>query len=358
MGRFQVGATIARTCVAVAFVHAAAAGPPAAKDPGGSVIFRLEIPKRLLYVGESIPVDIEVGARAGLDASLDSPPTLRGDAFTLGPLDAEPEHDERVIGGKLCLLLVWHTVLSAVKPGTFELRIEAPLTVRLLSAQRPEPSFVDESAAEGPFADPAFQSLFPVATEKAVMASSAALRIEVRALPLQDRPPGFSGAVGHFAVTSEVSQSTAMAGDPLLLRLRVHGVGGFDRVTTPMVTRDAEWRAYQPRATFKPGDKAGFRGDKTFEQPVIARRPGTQHLPSLDFSYFDPDAGRYEVAHAPAITVRVVPGVLALRADHLTGPASAASLLPLYYRPGFLWATGGVALVFMAAWFGLGRRFS
>ena len=76
---------------------------------------------------------------------------------------------------------------------------------------------------------------------------------------------------------------------------------------------DAEWRAYQPRATFKPGDKAGFRGDKTFEQPVIARRPGTQHLPSLDFSYFDPDAGRYEVAHAPAITVRVVQGVLALR---------------------------------------------
>jgi hypothetical protein len=353
--------------VMVAATAASAKTPPDSTgmtSPDDSLFVRLQVQKRDLFVGETIPVDIQIGARIGVDASLDSPPTLQGDAFTLGALASEPEHEEKVIDGKLCSLLVWHTVLSAVKPGSFALTIAAPLTMRMRMSQNAEPSFVDESEATDPFTDPAFQSLFKLTTEKTVVASSEPMDFKVLALPMTGRPPAFSGAVGHFSVSSEVSKKSATAGDPLVLRMHVRGTGSFDRVNSAMLTHAAEWKPYQPTARFKPGDRAGYRGDKTFEQPIVATRPGLQQLPELEFVYFDPDSQRYEVARTVAISVDVSGPImqasdpsngheatlaLLLHGDH-SEKSAPRSLVPLYYRPAFLFLPLCLIASFMAAW--------
>jgi len=45
---------------------------------GGAAFVRLVIPTRAVYVGESVPVDIEVGLRPGIVTSLNGLPTLSG----------------------------------------------------------------------------------------------------------------------------------------------------------------------------------------------------------------------------------------------------------------------------------------
>src|SRR5450432_457533 len=52
----------------------------------GSAYVRLSIPKREVYIGESVPVEMEVGMRSGFVSSLNGLPKLTGDNFTLNNL--------------------------------------------------------------------------------------------------------------------------------------------------------------------------------------------------------------------------------------------------------------------------------
>jgi hypothetical protein len=201
------------------------------------------------------------------------------------------------------------------------------------------------------------------------------------ALPTQNRPEGFTGAVGHFKVSSELSAASTTVGDPLTLRLHVSGAGNFDRVRSAMLGSVDDWKTYPPTATFTAADATGYRGEKVFEQAVIAREPGTKILPGLAFSYFDPDAGRYETALTPPVNVTVMADVAGkaaanslaqnvgagtapavpfvspgLRPDHADTGNSVASLVPRYFQPPFLAVPSALALAFIAAWFWLRRR--
>ncbi|HZM05195.1 MAG TPA: BatD family protein, partial [Candidatus Saccharimonadales bacterium] len=124
----------------------------------GSAFARLRLPHRALFVGESVPVEIQVGVRPGLVASLDGLPTLNGDDFTLNKLPAKPEQTQEIIEGIPYTVLTWHSILAAVKAGDFSLSVETPLTVRMRTApQRPRMpgGFFDDA-----FDDPFFQSFF------------------------------------------------------------------------------------------------------------------------------------------------------------------------------------------------------
>jgi hypothetical protein len=338
----------------------------------GSAFMRLSLPKREIYVGESVPVEIEVGMRAGFVTSLNGLPTLTGGDFTFNSLSRQPERVEKVIDGKPFTLMTWHSVLAAVKPGTFSLIVEAPLTVKI----RTQPQ--RESLLDDLLGDPFLQNFFGATVTKDINVSSQPSEVTVLALPAEGRPADFSGAVGSFKIASDISSPKAEAGDPLTLRMRVTGSGNFDRVDTAMLEHVDQWRTYPPKSSFTPSDALGYKGEKVFEQPVIASKPGAQTLPGLAFSYFDPSTRRYETARAPPLSVAIspsladstqkAPGVAAgappapagplqsgLRPDHAAAASSVNSLIPLYLQPRFLAIPSLLALMFAAGWVGTRR---
>jgi hypothetical protein len=273
----------------------------------GAAFVRLRLAKHELYVGEMVPVDIQVGARDGMVASLNGPPTLNGDAFTLSKLPENPARAEEIVDGKPFIVFTWHTALVAVKPGTLSLTMDTPLTVRVRTPGRPDGGFFSGSGFEDLFNDPAFQNFFGASTQRDVTVSSAPETFTVLPLPTDGRPPDFTGAVGKFAVSSELSQDKAGEGDPITLRMRVTGEGDFDRVSSSMLQDADGWKAYTPTASFKPADQIGYRGEKLFEQPLISLQPGTRTVPEVHFSWFDPSTRRYEEAHTDAMTVAIAP---------------------------------------------------
>jgi hypothetical protein len=141
------------------------------------------------------------------------------------------------------------------------------------------------------------------------------------------------------------------------------------------------WKSYAPTSTFNSEDDIGYRGEKTFEQPVISTQAGAQVLPALQFSWFDPSTRHYETARTASLSASIVPlsdgaqsartspppanvakaaardipadGLLANHADTGAGPQS---LMPDYYRPGYLAAPSGLALAFLGAWAWTRRR--
>jgi hypothetical protein len=362
-----------------------ASGPMAAGrtelNADGSAFVRLRLAKHELYVGETIPVDIEVGMREGFVASVNGLPALNGDEFTLNQLSSKPQRTEEMIDGKPFTVLTWHSALAAVKPGTFSLTVQTPLTVRMRTRLRPDAGAFGEADLDDSFNDPMFQNFFGASTEKEIAVTSKPAEFSVLALPTRDRPSDFSGAVGHFTVSSDLSEDKAAAGDPVMLRLHISGSGNFDRVGSPMLQDVPNWKTYTPTAKFQPADSLGFRGVKTLEQPVIAMQPGAQSLPALHFSWFDPGTRQYVQAHTLPLPVAIAPAPRensvarqpgsptgprgsppndyrgdGLRADHVIDVRGTASLTPHYYQREYLGVPSALMLAFSGAWFWLRRR--
>jgi hypothetical protein len=339
----------------------------------GSAYVRLSLPKRELYVGESVPVEIEIGMRSGFVSSLNGPPKLTGDDLVLDKLSRQPERSEKLINGETFVLLTWRSVLAVIKPGTFAVTAQAPLTIKIRTRPKRDTQLDDR------FGDPFWQNLFGTTIPKDIDVVSPSQEVKVLELPTEGRPADFHGAIGTFSITSDISPSKSDAGDPMTLRMRITGTGSFDRVDSSMLDRLDQWKTYPPKSSFNTSDPIGLSGMKTFEQPVIALKPGAQTLPALSFSYFDPNARKYEIARSAPLNVTISPSQAdstltasqvaagaapkpannsaeALRADHPEGQKLSRSLVPLYLQPGFLAVPSLLVLAFSAAWVAASRR--
>lgn len=342
----------------------------------GNAFIRMNLPKRDVYVGESIPVDIEVGMRDGIVTSLNGLPTLTGSEFTLNNLSRQPERAQKLVDGQPYTVMTWHSALAPVKPGTFTLSVDSPITLRVRT--RPQ----RDTTIDDLLGDPFMQNFFGTTVAKELTITSPPVDLKVLALP-DGRPRDFSGAVGTFKITSELSATTAAAGDPLTLKMHVTGSGNFDRVDTGMLEHVDQWKTYPPKSTFKASDSIGYKGEKIFEQPLIASLPGTHTLPPLTFNYFDPNTRSYETAHAAPLNVTISPaladtalgtqgatgandpnaharpdtatnaanaGSNGLRPDHAVTDSSPRSLVPLYLQPRFHVLSSLLALALAGAW--------
>ena len=179
----------------------ATAPPPKGVElkAGGAAFVHLVIPRHEVYVGESVPVDIEVGVRPGIVTSLNGLPTLNGGEFTLNNLSRQPERRDKVIEGSSFLVMTWHSVLAAVKPGDFSLSVDTPLTVKINTRSPEDMAFA--AWLGGPF----LQSMYNGIAPKEVTITSPSSELKVLPLPTEGRPKDFSGAVGDFQVSSDVS---------------------------------------------------------------------------------------------------------------------------------------------------------
>jgi hypothetical protein len=210
-------------------------------------------------------------------------------------------------------------------------------------------------------------------THKDITIASATSKLKVLSLPTQGRPKDFSGAVGDFQVSSDTSATRVVVGDPLTLHLRISGVGNFDRVDSTMFDHLDHWKTYPPKSSFTPSDTAGTKGEKVFEQPLIAALPGEQSIPALEFTYFNPGTERYERVRTQPIRVTVsrsladssldaplaahdANGAAAsrfargLRPDRAQPQTSVSELRPLYFQASFLTVPATLVLILAGSW--------
>ena len=132
--------------------------------------------------------------------------------------------------------------------------------------------------------------------------------------PIAGRPPEYQGAVGELTIAADLDTTQARVGDPLLLRVRVEGIGNVKLLPRPSLR--------VPWATVVPADERvtvstnrdTVRGAKEFDWVLTPTRPGMRTLPPVRYWYFDPWTESYRMAVAEPDSVLVAPGALA-RAD-------------------------------------------
>jgi oxygen tolerance protein BatD len=335
------------------------------------VVFQLNLPKRDFYVGELVPAELKVYLREGLNISEIFTPTLSGNAFTIGKLNNKPDNQEgQIIGGRRFIVLTWNTTIAPVQVGEYPLNSQ--MDVIVVEQVRRRSPFGNSD----PFDDPFFDRFFGGTQQKKVTLKSKDTQVKTLSLPQENKPANFNGAIGEFEMTTDASPREVTAGDPVTLKTIVAGVGNFDRVKAPEIGKGQGFKTYSPSSKFEPFDPAGLGGRKIFEQMVIPQNPGIKSIPRIEFSYFNPDTGKYVTTASNEIPLKVAPagpsagkssstaaspaGFTASDSEvvpsKLQRGAVSSSLEPVALRPWF-WGLQMLPLVgLIAAWIVVRRR--
>lgn len=172
------------------------------------------------------------------------------------------------------------------------------------------------------YALPASSSYFSREEHFVVRAESA--HLVVKPLPIEGRPPGFSGAVGVLTVTSRIDTASARVGDPVLFTLRVQGIANVKLLPRPVIEMD--WASAVPATERVRVDSTGalVRGHKEFDWILTPTREGPVTLPSFTYDYFDPYKAAYATATTVPVALGVAAGVLAI-----AEVGESAALMPL-----------------------------
>lgn len=304
------------------------------------------------YVGEIAPVRIRAWLPENSQAQLRSGIQPEGKAFTLHNVSSRPQQSTEIKDGKRYTVVTWYGGMSATKAGSYPASLSVDATVAVRDTSAPRPRQRRGGPLDDPFFDSILNNMHAPMIQKDVTLKSDDQEIEVRPLPVEGRPEGFTGAVGDFKFEQVEIPNEWVAGEPQQIGARLGGSGNFALMRAPQVLPPDAWRTYPGKDQFAAGDEASFSGNKTFQFSAVPRKAGEQEL-SLAFSFFDPGEGIYKTVTSPvkqiqvsgADLVEIEPDPVAAvepvkPGDQLVAqkpaPGPVRSLEPFLARPGFV----------------------
>jgi oxygen tolerance protein BatD len=285
------------------------AGQPT--DPDKPYFAELVVPKDSAYVGEQIPIELRFYFNQRMQYQpypQGQYPLIEGEGFVTKKY-LEPTEKQLESNGRIYHVVVYKTGLTGVKPGKLELQSATQsFLISSTFGQRNAPGFIDPMEN--------FQ-------QQVVDVKTNGASIDIKPLPTAGRPSTFSGTVGDFTLATSAQPTKARAGDPVTLKIEIKGLGNFDRIEPPALSNTEGWRTYQPSEETQALDDLGLSAIKTFSFPLIAaKRVGS--LPTVEFSYFDPNAEKYVTLKSSPINMEIDGDQLPDMAASPVGPAASS----------------------------------
>jgi len=230
-----------------------------------------------------------------------------------------------------------------------------------------------------PFFDDFFRGAF--AERRPFALRSEPITLTVKPLPREGRPEDFRGAVGQFELEASAAPEKVRAGDPVTVTMMISGRGNLDSVAVPEIPAGDEFQTYAPEVETRKDVRNGrIGGEKIFKQVLIPLTAEVEELPSVSFSFFDPERGEYRTLSRPpmAIEVEAAPDRETLRlVEEARGRAGGEEIrllsrdilhiksdpgrlsprgYPYYRRPLFWGGALALPLILLAAWGVVARK--
>lgn len=119
--------------------------------------------------------------------------------------------------------------------------------------------------------------------------------LTVQVDPLPTKPTGFSGGVGKFNISAQLTKKEVKAGDPVTLRVVVGGNGNLKLVKQPEVNFPNDFDKYDAKVTDKTKlTSTGVGGNMIYDFLFVPRNQGTYTIPAVSFTYYDTDLNAYK----------------------------------------------------------------
>ncbi len=288
------------------------------------------------YVGQALLYTVRLGT--SLRAS--SP---QWDIEDFGGLIQEtsvkPEQSEstQVIGGRTYQIYDLRIPLFTLKAGSYtvpEAGARLDVAVESRSGRGSNPFSGDPFFRNSPFG--------MTGPTEARRLTLRPVKVEVKPLP-PGAPPGFSGLVGRFSLSSRLSAEEIPLGESVTLTLKIEGQGNLSAARLELPPGEA-FKVYEDQpVTQLYLEGTGLGGVTEFKKAVVPVQEGQMEIPSLTLSWFDPDARTYRKTTVGPWSLKVTPGAPGaaqtvrspgLRVDQKKVEVLKDDILPIHTRAG------------------------
>lgn len=174
-----------------------------------------------------------------------------------------------------------------------------------------EPARFDASIAKAMQVDDPFEAFFNGGARYAEIRKTITTpRIQVTVDPLPaGKPADYSGGVGSFTLSSDISSTNVRTNDAITLKLIISGTGNMKLISTPEVSFPADFEVYDPKTDNQLRlTNDGLSGNITIEYLAIPRNAGDFRIPAVSLSYFDIKSRTYRTLTTPDYNIHVEKG--------------------------------------------------
>ena len=262
--------------------------PPGTQNARESQRLMVELPPGDLYVGQTfnarvIAPDPGDGTLQGL-----SQVQVNSDAFLADAGIYRVSRAPVTRNGRTFLGLIHEISITPIREGTNTLTAQGhAMYMRVLAGQPLQPGS-------------------PIQANQLLEADP--ITVMVKGLPRDGELPGFTGAIGVFALDPpRLSTNEVRAGDPLTLSVTVRGQGNIGRLIPPRMATLREWQAFPPSPDPSPPYVIQQRGTYGFSYTLIPLSDRLKSTPAIPFSYFDPKKVAYVNLTIPPVPLTVKP---------------------------------------------------
>ena len=254
-----------------------------------------------LYIGQTTTLQLKLYIATNVRLSSLSSFDRSADGFTISELPGSQETSE-IFNGRSYRVLNSTLSITPIQTGPQDLNFQCTVSASLPGQNNRSR---DPLGGRG-FGSSLFDDFFT--RSERLNLKTKPKTVEVLALPTNDEPASFTGAIGDFAMQVYTDRNQTKEGEPIMLSVEISGSGNFDRINGPTIPETAQWRSYEPESNFQSrSGGSALLGTKRFDYVMIPKQAGTLEIPEIRFAYFEPETQRYTQLSSPAIEIEVSP---------------------------------------------------
>jgi hypothetical protein len=153
--------------------------------------------------------------------------------------------------------------------------------------------------------------------------------INVKPLPEAGKPADFSGAVGDFDFSVTTSKTQLNASESLQAKVEVSGKGNLKLFQLPEPELPSALEVYDPEYEESINTySSGMEGKVSNNYTIVPSFRGKYPIPSISFSYFNPNTGSYETINSEEINIEVIEGPTS-NTTNATPAANKQAVVPI-----------------------------
>lgn len=285
-------------------------------DLDKDLFIKVVVDKSRVHVGEQITASYKLYARLPMNVNISKLPSLNGfwtQDFDM-PGNGKITPVEEVINGqRYQVFTLKKSALFPQQTGTLELDpAEAEGMARIVQKTRQRDPFFDDPFfssffMDDPFADEFFSRM--AYKDVKVKLRSKPVKIQVDPLPEAGKPESFTNAVGNFTASSSIDKTDITTDDVATLKLVINGSGNIKLIEAPTLKLPNGLVAFDPVVVDTiTGRTTTISGSKTITYAITPRTPGDYDIPAINFSFFNPQTGKYTTVTTKPHKLHVSPG--------------------------------------------------
>jgi len=206
--------------------------------------------------------------------------------------DFPPRNYQKIISGKRYFVSELKIALIPIKEGTYRFP-QASLTIQEWSF----PSFFDEDF---------FSDFFGGGRSKTL--TTQPLVLKVIPLPENGKPANYKGDIGNFKIKAKIDKRKLKVGEPVTLSIKIYGEGNISSISQPDFPVLPNFKQYEVISSKKiKKENYVLAGEKTFQTILVPGISGELKIPSIKYSFFNPQKKKYQTLSTEEFSIKVFP---------------------------------------------------